>query len=96
MTLDQILIVMLPADALGEAGKSGRTEKMTMEAAGAAGCDLSKIFGGKKSKVAEILERRKQGAVVVDGALLTKQQQREQRRREMERRKAEEQAAQGA
>lgn len=96
MTLDQILIVMLPADALGKVGKSGHAQKMSMEAAGAAGCDLSKIFGGKKSKVAEILARRKQGAVFIDGALMTKQQQREQRRLEMERRKAEEQAAQGA
>lgn len=96
MTLDQVLILWLPEEAIGLSMARCRTEKMDIAAAGAAGCDLSKIFSGKKSKVAEILARRKQGAVFVDGALLTKQQQREQRRLEMERRKAEEQAAQGA
>lgn len=79
MTLDQILIVMLPEEALGATANRNRKVTMDIADAAAAGCDLSKIFASK-SKVKEILERRKRGESVVDGRLRTKQEQREERR----------------
>jgi len=79
MTLDQILIVMLPEETLGATVNRGRKEKLDIAGAAEIGCDLDKIFSGK-SKVKEILERRKRGESVVDGKLRTKQDQREERR----------------